>query len=51
MKYELAVIVPTFNEADNVLPLIEGLERLIAKKRLIKQGAMQELPHQARLPA
>lgn len=37
---EQVVIAEALSDAD---ALIEGLERLIAKKRLIKQGAMQDL--------
>ncbi|WP_081651896.1 restriction endonuclease subunit S [Aurantimonas coralicida] len=37
---EQEVIAEALSDADT---LIEGLERLIAKKRLIKQGAMQDL--------
>ncbi len=37
---EQAAIAEALSDAD---ALIEGLERLIAKKRLIKQGAMQDL--------
>lgn len=46
---EQEAIAEALSDAD---ALIEGLERLIAKKRLIKQGAMQELltPERRRLP-
>ncbi|GAL98793.1 hypothetical protein AA0312_0501 [Acetobacter tropicalis NRIC 0312] len=48
-KLEQKAIAEALSDAD---ALIEGLERLIAKKRLIKQGAMQELlnPERRRLP-
>src|SRR5438132_11926651 len=39
-KAEQAAIAETLSDAD---ALIESLEQLIAKKRQIKQGAMQEL--------
>lgn len=39
-KREQSIVAETLNDAD---ALIEELEKLIAKKRLIKQGAMQEL--------
>ncbi|MCW3783217.1 restriction endonuclease subunit S [Defluviimonas salinarum] len=39
-KSEQEAIAEALSDAD---ALIEGIERLIAKKRLIKQGAMQEL--------
>ena len=39
-KSEQEAIAETLNDAD---ALVESLEQLIAKKRLIKQGAMQEL--------
>ncbi|MCG0996462.1 MULTISPECIES: restriction endonuclease subunit S [Acetobacter] len=39
-RLEQKAIAEALSDADT---LIEGLERLIAKKRLIKQGAMQEL--------
>ena len=45
---EQEAIAEALSDAD---ALIEGLERLIAKKRLIKQGAMQNLlPAKRRLP-
>lgn len=47
-KAEQEVIAEALSDAD---ALIESLERLIAKKRQVKQGAMQELlPGKRRLP-